>query len=164
VGLALPGPADDEGKFLTPSSGDDLLVALLGLALRLLADLAELPLEDLACILWVSADAETRLDQGGDKAGSRQLGPPAVLVDPLLEQSLELPKADRRGDRVLGRDGAWEKALGGFPVRFQPGVDGGSAVAEEAGNIVAMFSLFTPLNNAVTSPSEFLDTIESPLP
>jgi transposase len=69
VGLAPPRPADDPGHFLTPSVVDGGLVPLLARSLGLLAGPLQPPLEHLADVLGVEADAEMSLDQLGGPAG-----------------------------------------------------------------------------------------------
>jgi hypothetical protein len=155
VGLASAGPADDFGQFLTPSVVDGNRVSLFGLLLRLLATPVEPKLDDLADMLGVVADAEVAADHLGDPCGGPQLGPPAVGFSTFQEQLLELIELvgiqARRsaGVRLGGKLGR------GFALPFQPGVDGGSAAAEEAGDIVGMFALIDELNGAATPAFEF---------
>jgi hypothetical protein len=155
VGLAAAGSADDFGQFLTPSVVDGNRVALLGLLLRLLATPVEPTLNDLADVLGVVTDAEMTADHLGDPCGSPQLGPPAVGFGTLQKQLFELLE-------LVGTE-AWRSAgvrLGGklvrgFTMQFQPGVDGGPAAAEEAGDIIGMFTLVNQLNGAATPAFEF---------
>lgn len=156
VGIAAASPADDFGQFLTPSVVDGNRVSLFGLLLRLLATPVKPKLDDLADVLGVVTDTEVAADHLGDSCGSPQLGPPAMCFSTLQEQRLELIELvgiqSRRSAGV--RPGG--KLVRGFAVPFQPGVDGGSAAAEEAGDIVGMFALVDELNGAATPAFEFL--------
>jgi hypothetical protein len=155
VGLAAAGSADDLGQFLTPSVVDGNRVTLLGLLLRLLATPVEPTLDDLADVLGVVTDAEMAADHLGDPCGGPQLGPPAMGFGTLQKQLLELLE-------LVGTE-AWRSAgvrLGGklvrgFAIQLQPGVDGGPAAAEEAGDIIRMFALVNQLNGATTPAFEF---------
>jgi hypothetical protein len=131
-------------------------VTLRGLLLRLQATSVELTLEDRADVLGVVADAEVAAGQLGDPCGGLQLGPPAVCFGTLGEQLLELIElpgihawcsTEARLGSKLGR---------GFALPSQPGVDGGSAAAEEADDIVGMFTLVDELNGAATPAFELL--------
>ena len=97
-----------------------------------------------------------RLDQHGDAVGGPEFGAPAVGLGPLQEQLFESPK-------LIGME-AWSpagmgfggKLFGGLAIQFHPGVDRGSATAEEAGDIVGMFALFDELNGSAAPAFEFL--------
>jgi hypothetical protein len=156
VGLAAAGPADDLGQFLTPSVVDGNLVTFPGLLLRLLATPVEPKLDDLADVLGVVTDAEMAADHLGDPRGGPQLGPPAVGSGTFAEQVLELIelvgiKARSSAGLRLGGE-----LLRSFAMQFQPSVDGGPAAAEEAGDIIGMFTLVNQLNSAATPAFEFL--------
>jgi hypothetical protein len=107
-------------------------------------------------VLGVVADAEVAADYLSDPRGSPQLGPPAVGFGALQKQRFELPElygveawcaAGVRLGSKLGR---------GFPLLFQPGVDGRPAAAQEACNHCGMFALLDELNGAATPAFEFL--------
>jgi hypothetical protein len=155
MGLAAAGSADDLGQFLTPSVVDGNRVALLGLLLRLLATPVEPTLDDLADVLGVITDAEMATDHLGDPCSRPQLGPPAMGFGTLQKQLLELlelvgTEAWRSAGVRLG-----DKLVRGFTIQFQPGVDGGPAAAEEAGDIIGVFALVNQLNGAATPAFEF---------
>jgi len=155
VGLAATGSADDLGQFLTPSVVDGNWVTLLGLLLRLLATPVEPTLDDLADVLGVVTDAEMATDHLGDPCSRPQLGPPAMGFSTLQKQLLELLELvgiEARGSAGVRLGG---KLLRSFAMQFQPGVDGGPATAEEAGDILGMFTLVDELNGAATPAFEF---------
>jgi len=156
VGLASAGSADDFGQFLTPSVVDGNRVTLSGFLLRFLATPVEPKLDDLADVLGVVMDAEMAADHLGDPCGGPQLGPPAVGFSTFQKQLLELIElvgiqARRSAGVRLGGKLGW-----GFALPFQPSVDGRSAAAEEAGDIVGMLALVDELNGAATPAFEFL--------
>ena len=91
MGLPLLGLLDDPGQLLGPSVGDLLVVALLGLLLRLLAAPAQPPPDDLADVLDVVLDAEVAADDLGDPVGTPQVVAPAVGLGPLQQQALQAP-------------------------------------------------------------------------
>lgn len=73
MGSPLLGLLEDPGQFLTPSVGDRLGVALLGLLLGLLAAPVQPPSGDLADVLGVVPDAEVAPDHLGDPVGTPQV-------------------------------------------------------------------------------------------
>jgi hypothetical protein len=160
VGLAPPGAPDDPGQLHLPSGGDRRLVPLPGPLLRLLAGPPEPPLEDLADVLGVEADAEVPLDQRGHSVSGPQLGAPAVGLGSLeqqLLQLLELPIVQSGGAAGVGPGG---QGFGAFPVEFQPGGDGGSTAAEEVGDIVRGFPPLDQFDGSATAAFEFLGSTD----
>ena len=95
----------------------------------------------LANVLGVEADLEMPLDQLSGPGGGPQLGPPSMGLGPLEHQGLQLLQLPRRqaglgaGMRLAGQ------LLGGLPGELDPGVDGGTPVAEEVSDIVGRFAL-----------------------
>jgi hypothetical protein len=155
MGLSSPGASDDFGQFLTPSVVDGDLVTLPGLLLRLLAGPAEPELEDLTDVLGMVSHPEMSLDQHRDAVGGPKLGAPAVLPGPLQEEPfklLELIGVEARGSTGMGLGG---ELFGGLASQLQPGVDGGPAAAEEAGDHGGMFALIDELNGTAAPAFEF---------
>ena len=114
--------------------GDLLVVALLGLLLRLLAAPVQPPPDHLADVLGVVVDAEVAADHLGDPVGAPQVVVPAVGLGPLQEQPLQLLDL-LVGEPGLGAGvGLGGQLLGGVPVELHPGVDGGASAAEEVGD------------------------------
>ena len=106
-------------------------------------------------MLGMLAGAEVAADRLSGPCGRPQLGPPAVGFGTLQEQLLELielvgSKARRSARVRLGGKFSW-----GFAVPFPPGIDGGSAAAEEAVNILGVFAFVDELNGAATPAFEF---------
>src|ERR1700722_4132615 len=90
VGVPLPRLPQDAREGLLLPAAYGILVAFLGLELRLLAGPAQTPLEDLADMLGVVGNAEVASDHFADAGRSPQVVGPAVPGGALQEQHLQL--------------------------------------------------------------------------
>ena len=95
------------------------------------------------------------LDQHRDAIGGPKLGAPAVLAGPLQEQPFELTELIGMEARGSARRGLGSELFGGLAIQLQPGVDGGPAAAEEAGDHGGMFALIDKLNGTAAPAFEF---------
>jgi hypothetical protein len=155
MGFEPAVPPDEQREVLTPSVIDRNLVPLPGHHLQLLAGPVELPLDDLADVLGVLVDPEVAADHLLDAVGRTELGPPAVGPGALQEQLFEpaqlVGAQSGRPARIeLGGD-----LRRGLELRLQPGVDGGTAAAEGAGDIGGMLAPADELDGTPAAAFEF---------
>ena len=125
---------DKAGKFLPLPAGDLVLIALAGLAARLLRRPAQALAEKAADVIGMEADTEVTADQLGHAGGGPEPVGPTVGVGALLEQGsqaaeLVVVQAWRRAALGLGGEGL--RALFGY---FPPTIQRVAIDAENAGD------------------------------
>jgi hypothetical protein len=130
-----------------------VLVALLGLGLRLLAGPAQAAFEDLADVLGVVVDAEVAQDQALDAGGGPQVVGPAVPGGAWQQESLQLVQL------VVGKPVGTAQGPGveaaGPSVQAEPAVDGSVIDAPDLGDRGRPVPLADGFDGASSSVFEF---------
>ena len=155
VGLAAPGLPDDRGQFLTPSVVDGHLVPLPGLPLGLLAGPASRRLRILrTCSGWKWMRKCRSISSATRAAVHSSVRQPWALAPFSSRPSSSVSwSAESRG---LGPGwGLAASASERLPGELDPGVDGGAAAAEEAGDVVGGFALLDQLDGPEAAALEF---------